>query len=141
MPKEQKEKQNLRQRPVSCKFCRARKLRCSRESPCANCVSRRITCELDQPVPQPVCTVDSSESEIIARLRRLEQLLVERTSGSGALLRENEEHVPKHVKAEPHCPHARELGDQIHGLAKDVSWLESVFVTDGFSVRIEWNGC
>ncbi|KAL5316076.1 hypothetical protein ACEPPN_016953 [Leptodophora sp. 'Broadleaf-Isolate-01'] len=37
------------ERPVSCRFCRSRKLRCSRESPCTNCVSRAIVCEL--PVP------------------------------------------------------------------------------------------
>jgi hypothetical protein len=35
-----------RPRPVSCYFCRSRKLRCSRESPCSNCASRGIDCGL-----------------------------------------------------------------------------------------------
>ncbi|KAF2686189.1 hypothetical protein K458DRAFT_363820 [Lentithecium fluviatile CBS 122367] len=33
-----------RQEPVSCQFCRQKKLRCSRESPCSNCVARNIKC-------------------------------------------------------------------------------------------------
>jgi hypothetical protein len=79
--------------------------------------------------------------EIIARLRQLEELLAERTSGPGVFLRQNEEHVPERVETEHPCLRATELSDQIQGLAKDVSWLESVFVTDGFSVRIEWSKC
>jgi hypothetical protein len=97
-------------------------------------VSRGITCELDQPATLPASNANSSEVEIIARLRRLEELLVERTSGTGVLLRQNEAHDPERVKTERPHPHATELRDQIQGLAKDVSWLESVFVTDGFSV-------
>jgi hypothetical protein len=33
-----------RQQPVSCEFCRHKKLKCSRGSPCSNCVSRRLRC-------------------------------------------------------------------------------------------------
>ena len=33
-----------RQRPISCQFCRMRKLRCSRIFPCSNCTSRGVTC-------------------------------------------------------------------------------------------------
>ncbi|KAH7039897.1 uncharacterized protein B0I36DRAFT_3200 [Microdochium trichocladiopsis] len=72
-----------RQRPVSCRFCRTRKLRCSREAPCSNCVSRDIHCDLVQPAPQPVaadCTpschaTSSTEARLLERIQILEQQL------------------------------------------------------------------
>ncbi|KAI0112719.1 putative C6 transcription factor [Hypoxylon sp. NC0597] len=43
-----------RRPPVSCTLCRRRKLRCSRESPCSNCVkSRSGNCVYDNDVPHP----------------------------------------------------------------------------------------
>ncbi|TQW03470.1 Fungal transcriptional regulatory protein [Cordyceps javanica] len=39
-----------RQRPISCKLCRQRKLRCSRVFPCSNCTCRGVICEHDGPV-------------------------------------------------------------------------------------------
>ncbi|KAJ4153262.1 hypothetical protein LMH87_009757 [Akanthomyces muscarius] len=39
-----------RQRPISCKLCRQRKLRCSRIFPCSNCTCRGLVCEHDGPV-------------------------------------------------------------------------------------------
>lgn len=39
-----------RQRPISCKLCRQRKLRCSRVFPCSNCTCRGLICEHDGPV-------------------------------------------------------------------------------------------
>lgn len=38
-----------RQRPISCKLCRQRKLRCSRVFPCSNCVCRGLECVHDGP--------------------------------------------------------------------------------------------
>lgn len=38
-----------RQRPISCKLCRQRKLRCSRIFPCSNCTCRGLVCEHDGP--------------------------------------------------------------------------------------------
>ncbi|XRM36872.1 hypothetical protein ABZX51_000358 [Aspergillus tubingensis] len=31
--------------PLSCRFCRAKKLRCDRTQPCSNCVLRKVPCE------------------------------------------------------------------------------------------------
>lgn len=42
-----------RQRPISCKLCRQRKLRCSRIFPCSNCTCRGVVCEHDGPVTAP----------------------------------------------------------------------------------------
>ncbi|KAH8901375.1 hypothetical protein GQ53DRAFT_835202 [Thozetella sp. PMI_491] len=79
MPKDLQKHPNPRQRPVSCQFCRTRKLRCSRTAPCSNCVSRRITCDLQDPIAQPRGTSGPSQNlEIIERLHRLESLLVAR---------------------------------------------------------------
>ncbi|KNB15323.1 hypothetical protein FOXG_21297 [Fusarium oxysporum f. sp. lycopersici 4287] len=90
-----------RQRPVSCNFCRVRKLRCSREFPCSNCTSRGVQCQAQDP---PRATAPSSrpiskragggvsggggggggpssagrEADILTRLERLEALLAER---------------------------------------------------------------
>lgn len=88
-----------RQRPVSCHFCRVRKLRCSRVFPCSNCTSRGLPCpEPQDPPPGPsqfaggtsgtsaaaetdkrTSPGDASDSDILARLERLEALLAVRT--------------------------------------------------------------
>lgn len=97
-----------RHRPVSCYFCRSRKLRCSRESPCSNCASRGIDCglyprEVDErsTSPQPTSTSSITRKDalyastnndtslyptpaatrsvgILGRLRRLEDLVLAR---------------------------------------------------------------
>ncbi|KAH7160596.1 hypothetical protein EDB81DRAFT_319869 [Dactylonectria macrodidyma] len=73
-----------RQRPVSCHFCRVRKLRCSRVFPCTNCTSRGLPCPeaLDPPsLNQPADTkwttsfVSTADSDVLSRLERLEALL------------------------------------------------------------------
>lgn len=77
MPNDQQKNATSRQRPVSCQFCRKRKLRCSRTAPCSNCVSRGIICDLVQPVPQPSSASSKSEDpDIVQRLNRLETLLL-----------------------------------------------------------------
>lgn len=85
-----------RQRPVSCHFCRTRKLRCNRENPCSNCSARGITCRLYAPDVRrcaadqiglversnvPDSHNDPSQSQgILNRLERLEQALLSNTS-------------------------------------------------------------
>jgi hypothetical protein len=60
-----------RQRPVSCRLCRLRKLRCSREAPCSNCRARGVSCELE---PNTLPTA-ASEPELVERIRKLEQIV------------------------------------------------------------------
>lgn len=80
-----------RQRPVSCHFCRTRKLRCNRESPCSNCSARGVTCHLYAPETKPdasdtpeVLEVrdvhDDLTRDVLSRLERLEQALLRDTS-------------------------------------------------------------
>lgn len=76
-----------RRRPISCKLCRERKLRCSRHFPCSNCAGRGLVCqyERDQTVPSPLASSDhgnavetspeSTRAELLERLEKLEALL------------------------------------------------------------------
>jgi hypothetical protein len=81
MPKDPQSRNTSRRRPVSCQFCRMRKLRCSRTAPCSNCIVRGISCDLANQVPLPTngpekAPSTSEYSEILERLHRLESLLI-----------------------------------------------------------------
>ncbi|KAL4886399.1 hypothetical protein BJY04DRAFT_204705 [Aspergillus karnatakaensis] len=70
-----------RQRPVSCHFCRSRKLRCSRRFPCPNCTSRGISCHLYHShvlEPRP----ENQGTDILARLQRLEDIVLRRSENT-----------------------------------------------------------
>ncbi|KAJ5095959.1 hypothetical protein NUU61_005315 [Penicillium alfredii] len=75
-----------RQRPVSCQFCRSRKLRCSRQFPCVNCTSRGIPCQLYPSSPlantdnNVTPLADSTDEDVHSRLRRLEEVVLGATS-------------------------------------------------------------
>lgn len=78
-----------RQRPVSCHFCRTRKLRCSRQFPCSNCTARGLNCQPNTSQAFPVESRSSKEdeptdsnSELLARLQRLEEIVMNQ-SGQG----------------------------------------------------------
>ncbi|OQV11302.1 Fungal Zn2-Cys6 binuclear cluster domain-containing protein [Cladophialophora immunda] len=61
-----------RQNPVSCQFCREKKLKCDRQSPCSNCFYRGLSCG-NEPKPQPRSASDVVDNTIILeRLKRLE---------------------------------------------------------------------
>jgi len=75
-----------RSRPVSCFFCRSRKLRCSRQFPCTNCASRGLTCQQENhfssATPPPTYSTEglnkpsTFETDVLERLRRLEQIVI-----------------------------------------------------------------
>src|ERR1700753_3633847 len=75
MPKDQRKDRFSRQQPASCRFCRMRKLRCSRENPCSNCMCRGIECELELPAVAASTIPKSYETKLLDRLRQLEQRL------------------------------------------------------------------
>ncbi|KAF2450144.1 hypothetical protein P171DRAFT_402372 [Karstenula rhodostoma CBS 690.94] len=79
MPKEPPKIGGPRQRPVSCKLCRTRKLRCSREAPCSNCVSRGLPCELEQAKHSGLIADDGDKAELLERIRKLEALVEQNT--------------------------------------------------------------
>ncbi|KIX07653.1 uncharacterized protein Z518_02306 [Rhinocladiella mackenziei CBS 650.93] len=67
-----------RQDPVSCQFCRSKKLKCNRQQPCSNCATRGLACE-GQFQPYSRQTPASSHTDnvsILARLKRLEDIVI-----------------------------------------------------------------
>ncbi|ETI29543.1 hypothetical protein G647_01996 [Cladophialophora carrionii CBS 160.54] len=68
-----------RQDPVSCQFCRSKKLKCNRQSPCSNCSSRGLPCDGNSAshARRPLeATGDAGELSILARLKRLEDVVL-----------------------------------------------------------------
>ena len=90
MPSNKENGRMTRQRPVSCHFCRSRKLRCSREFPCENCSTRGINCQLEVSQPsQPSGekrkrqSCEKDDPGVLARLRRLEDIVLRRSHDTG----------------------------------------------------------
>jgi hypothetical protein len=125
-----KDHQAPRQRPVSCGFCRRRKLRCSRDAPCSNCVSRGVSCDLEDNIQQTASHSDEfSQSEILERLRRLEQLLAAQQPMPTGV----QNHAPASKNASSDTcstPAPANLASQIQSLGQDVALLESIYLSD-----------
>ncbi|KAN0089916.1 hypothetical protein V8E51_018495 [Hyaloscypha variabilis] len=97
--------------------------RCSRESPCSNCVSRGIRCEVGNPVGSSPEARSSSDGALLERIRKLEDLLekqnvqqIERTKQNFA--------SPYTL---PPNPHNADVSSQIGSLDSDVAWLQSIY--------------
>jgi Fungal Zn(2)-Cys(6) binuclear cluster domain len=131
MPKAQ-QTAGARQRPVSCRFCRSRKLRCSREAPCSNCVSRGFRCELEYPTGSPSRTLGASEAELVERIRKLEELVGNQKSQPNESMKESAESSDIHAEQ----AHSLTQSPQIEYLDNDVAWLESFYSDQTFSVNI-----
>ncbi|KAH7403307.1 hypothetical protein BKA64DRAFT_574373 [Cadophora sp. MPI-SDFR-AT-0126] len=115
-------------RPVSCAFCRSRKLRCTREFPCSNCVERGISCQLRPPSqvstsssPAHTCqtTSEVSNLEIVQRVERLEEII--RSQGS------------VHDVTDRILPSPTPSRAESHPLAADIARLEKVSMGESFS--------
>ena len=68
-----------RQEPVSCQFCRTKKLKCNRDQPCQNCLARGIECERKGRLPASHVQhtyVPAENADILARLQRLEDIVL-----------------------------------------------------------------
>ncbi|EXJ85152.1 hypothetical protein A1O3_05827 [Capronia epimyces CBS 606.96] len=63
-----------RQEPVSCHFCRSKKLKCNRQRPCSNCTARGLACNGNGQA-QPA-SVDVNHDSILTRLKRLEDMVL-----------------------------------------------------------------
>ncbi|KAF2714753.1 hypothetical protein K504DRAFT_9431 [Pleomassaria siparia CBS 279.74] len=132
-----------RQRPVSCRLCRTRKLRCSRESPCSNCVARRVRCELEDAVlparvlvPSQATSVASprnnggtstSDPDLVERIRKLEQI-VERQQ------RLTSDHSPRTTS------HASDIGSSSDGTQGQSHAFEELHVTSPLYSQNETRG-
>lgn len=124
-----------RQRPVSCHFCRSRKLRCSRQFPCSNCSSRGLSCQLYSAHPVAKSRQDASDprsEEILARLSRLEDLVLGKDGPARPRMGDAGERLPSQTPF-----HLRNDRDS----TADVDWLERVCMHQSSSVRSRCLGC
>ena len=85
-----------RSRPVFCHFCRSRKLKCNRQFPCSNCTSRDKTCQLYPSTNLPVGPrhqasqlPSNDNTDVLARLRRLEEIVIINGPASSPLGQDN----------------------------------------------------
>lgn len=129
MPKDQ-QTHMARGRPISCRFCRARKLRCSREAPCTNCISRGINCDLE-PLAQPSSrNAKASESVLLERIRKLEKLLEQKSQATG-----NIRNRPLAISdTPPRLTQESNVSPEIEHLDNDVAWLASIYSGQDLSV-------
>lgn len=132
MPKDQKTHM-ARGRPISCRFCRARKLRCSREAPCTNCISRGIECDLVPPARPSAGIVRASESELLERIRKLEELLQEKSQRTGSRNARSRSLISDRP---PRQGQDSNVSLDIEHLDNDVAWLASIYSSQDISVFI-----
>lgn len=136
-----------RQRPISCHFCRLRKLRCSRVFPCTNCASRGLPCPepLDpQPPAQPAAVQKASttsvastaDADVLSRLERLEALLVIRNKQSEVVLPSVDGPAQTGaLPSGPQLPLPQPLPSDVQNLTADALFLERACLGPKLSVR------
>lgn len=118
-----------RQRPISCKLCRQRKLRCSRVFPCSNCLCRGVECEHDGQLttsshdsPEVRSkTKDVSNSELLARLEKLESIIALQ-NGAGQVERAIAQ--PEHSESSQLSSEASPISPQLQKITDDALFLE-----------------
>jgi hypothetical protein len=134
------------ERPISCRFCRSRKLRCSKDATCSNCVSCGIVCQLPvENIIRSTSTDEASSStqpELLERIRKLEELLETQKSYTNG----NVVQYPKRLPESPESsstPYTLQtntsrstLSPEIEHLNDDVAWLKSIYTTYSLSVSL-----
>lgn len=130
-----------RSRPVSCLFCRSRKLRCSRQFPCVNCSSRGLSCQLETLSVISTSSADenpdqptrSFQEDVLARLHRLEEMVMTQ--------REPTRSPSDQIGSRPGPPPSRRKRDVATSFTEksstvDVEWLESQITHPGSAVGL-----
>ena len=121
-----------RQDPVSCQFCRTKKLKCNRDQPCQNCLARGIECERKGSLPaarSQHAHVPADNTNILARLQRLEDIVLgskraeSPADGAGSQRR-----------AQPVGTFQVSEREKVH--KADAEWLESISLREDSLVRI-----
>lgn len=149
MPRTQRPKQRpnhtagqSEKRPVSCLFCRSRKLRCTREFPCSNCLERGITCELrpasqassvKSPITASPNTSEVSQTEILQRLQRLEEIVLNSNKRHGTFEGAESGEVLS-SQAPTRSETCASTPPKFQPLTADIARLEKVALGESFSV-------
>ena len=126
--------------PRSCTTCRKRKVRCDKRHPCSNCHKAGIECIFPRPGRAPRRSKKPPDSELLARLRRLEgvvQSLGKGADGEDLVLDENQrqkDDAPEEPLHElghpPGCEKRDRASENSTGLEKEMGRL---FVGNGKS--------
>lgn len=131
-----------RSRPVSCHFCRTRKLKCSRQFPCSNCTSRGNECQL-YPMSShlnpesPENPSNDFNTDVLARLRRLEDIVI--GGGPGQTLNQTASHPSSPARKTDHS-FTTQQGESSSAAAVD--WLEGEITSPGSAVGSKnWDLC
>lgn len=125
-----------RSRPVSCHFCRSRKLKCSRHFPCSNCTSRGATCELyptasfTTPQYELGGLPENPNRDILARLRRLEEIVI----GGGKTTEQPTSQAPSVPSPPIRQSEHPYMMHQGQSSAAAVNWLEGEITSPGSTV-------
>jgi hypothetical protein len=138
-----------RSRPVSCLFCRSRKLRCSRQFPCVNCSSRGLPCQLETSSVISTSSADESpdqptrsfQQDVLARLRKLEKIVMTQ--------RESTQSPSDQNGSRPGPPPSRRKRDVATSFTEksstvDLEWLESQITHPSSAVElcvVEYRKC
>ena len=111
-----------RQEPVSCQFCRTKKLKCNRDQPCQNCLARGIECERKGRLPANHslhASDPAGNADILARLQRLEDLVLASNSGNDpSLSGESQARAPSIAPSQ--------VSEKEKAHKADAEWLESI---------------
>ncbi|MCJ1389916.1 hypothetical protein MMC18_002773 [Xylographa bjoerkii] len=139
--------------PRSCTTCRKRKVRCDKKHPCSNCHKAGIECIFPRPGRAPRRSKKPSDSELLARLRRLEGVVqslgkgadgedlspeVEETHENQQSLIDDESEEPPHgLGLPPGCVRRDKVSDSSTKLEKDMGRLvigggKSRYVSNSF---------
>ena len=108
--------------PRSCTTCRKRKVRCDKTHPCSNCSKAGIDCVFPGPGRAPRRSKKPPDTELLARLRRLEgvvQSLGKGVDGEELEVKDEEskdQGIPNQTSQESHCPNGTD-GAQLAGSA------------------------
>ncbi|CAK45443.1 uncharacterized protein An08g04700 [Aspergillus niger] len=88
--------------PISCTFCRQKKLRCDRLQPCSSCTKRGLGCVYAQtPSSAPRRNGSTQPRQLTQRIRQLEDLVVALQKGETPQRLENPDHLAHKSKDSP----------------------------------------
>ena len=122
-----------RQEPVSCQFCRTKKLKCNRDQPCQNCLARGIECERKGRLPAnrvQHTSVSVENADILARLQRLEDIVLRSKRAESSIGTEPPQRAQSVASSK--------VSEREKAHKADAEWLESVGLREQSLVKMSF---
>lgn len=118
-----------RQDPVSCLFCRSKKLKCDRQQPCSNCATRGLPCngQVQPRRENASLPAEADNLSILDRLKRLEDIVMGTPKQDPAVPIDAESGLPSRPSSTLTClSPASEYEEAVHNLeetgTREVRW-------------------